>query len=69
MTRGHEITTELVEIAIQEAKDTLTPLERAAALEKFKTHPLLTFDRKRDIWSFQQPQVRIALIADAASPA
>ncbi len=55
---------ELLELAIEEARPTLDGASVASAIEKLKSHPLVEYQKDQNIWVFRQEQIRIMLIAE-----
>jgi hypothetical protein len=56
--------TELLELAMSDARPTLDTGSVKAAIEKLKSHPLIEFRKEDDTWHFRQEQIRIMLIAE-----
>ena len=60
---GDQPTTDLLELAIELVRPDLDSNTRHQCLEKFKSHPLATYDLKTGLWNFKEKQVEIVLIA------
>jgi hypothetical protein len=69
---GQEPNTDLLSLILSVVKPTLDSRSTTGTIEKLMSHPLLSKDQSRDIWSFRQEQIRILLLADelvhASSP-
>jgi NACHT domain len=61
---GEAPNTELLRLAMSEAKPSLDLKSLDAAVLKLKSHPLIERKVSLDVWSFKQEQIRIVLLAD-----
>lgn len=61
---GEEMGSELLDLAVQLVKPEMDAATRGSCLEKFKSHPLIGFDRASSLWRYREEQIGNILLAD-----